>query len=157
MGKISDEDITIISGLQEKEGLYFGEAAIKLKLVSTEDVQYALSRQFGYPYLREDEGISKELVVAYEPFGKQAEIYRAIRSQLIMQCLEQGEKSLAITSPCTGDGRSYVAANLALAFAQCRKRTLLIDADFRSPRQHLIFNITRRIDNGSCSSSNSRF
>ena len=144
--KLTDENIEHIATSQDKEGLYFGEAAIKLRLVSPEDVQYALSCQFGYPYLRlNDGGISKELSVAYEPFGEQAENYRVIRSQLLLNYLNKGDRSLAIVSPRKGDGRSYVAANLALVFAQCGKKTLLIDADFRGPRQHRIFNFTCRI------------
>jgi chain length determinant protein tyrosine kinase EpsG len=52
---------------------------------------------------------------------------------------------LAVVSPGSGEGRSYVAANLAVAFAQLGERTLLIDADLRAPRQHRIFNIPDRI------------
>jgi len=51
---------------------------------------------------------------------------------------------LAIVSPGPGEGRSYVAANLAVAFAQLGERTLLIDADMRKPRQHRIFDVTDR-------------
>ncbi|MEO8166299.1 MAG: polysaccharide biosynthesis tyrosine autokinase, partial [Betaproteobacteria bacterium] len=54
-------------------------------------------------------------------------------------------KMLAIVSPGSGEGRSYVAANLAVAFSQLGERTLLIDADLRAPRQHRIFNTPDRI------------
>jgi len=43
-------------------------------------------------------------------------------------------------SPEKKDGRSFIAANLAVAYAQAGRRTLLVDADLRSPRQHTIFN-----------------
>jgi capsular exopolysaccharide synthesis family protein len=50
-------------------------------------------------------------------------------------------KVLAIVSPERGDGRSWLAANLATTFAQIGVRTLLIDADMRHPRQHELFNL----------------
>jgi chain length determinant protein tyrosine kinase EpsG len=52
---------------------------------------------------------------------------------------------LTVVSPGAGEGRSYVAANLAASFAQLGERTLLIDADLRSPRQHQIFGIANRV------------
>jgi protein-tyrosine kinase len=54
---------------------------------------------------------------------------------------EQGRNALAITSPHGGEGRSYIAANLAIVFSQLGARTLLVDADLRNPRQHQIFRL----------------
>src|SRR5262249_27369201 len=48
-------------------------------------------------------------------------------------------KVLAVVSPDAGDGRSYLAANLAVVFAQLGEKTLLVDADLRRPRQHRLF------------------
>lgn len=53
-------------------------------------------------------------------------------------------KGLAVVSAGSGDGRSYIAANLAVVFSQLGERTLLIDADMRLPRQHKIFSLGRR-------------
>jgi chain length determinant protein tyrosine kinase EpsG len=55
-----------------------------------------------------------------------------------------GRRTLAIASPCAREGRSFLAANLAVVFSQLGQRTLLIDADFRAPRQQAIFNISDR-------------
>ncbi len=52
---------------------------------------------------------------------------------------------MAITSPGRGEGRSWLAANLATMFAQLGERTLLIDADMRHPCQHQIFNFDNSI------------
>jgi chain length determinant protein tyrosine kinase EpsG len=49
--------------------------------------------------------------------------------------------SLAIMSPGIGEGRSFIAANLAVVFSQLGKRTLLIDANLRAPRQHELFKL----------------
>ena len=53
--------------------------------------------------------------------------------------------ALAVVSPGSGEGRSYITANLAVLFSQLGKRTLLIDADLRRPRQHRIFGLPGRI------------
>jgi receptor protein-tyrosine kinase len=93
------------------------------------------------------ESVSRELVVAYDPFHPRAEELRALRTQLLMRWSKAGvaHKMLAITSSGRGEGRSYVAANLAVAFSQLGERTLLVDADLREPRQHRIFNIPDRV------------
>src|SRR5213076_1643569 len=59
--------------------------------------------------------------------------------------LEREPRALAIASPGSSEGRSYVSANLAVLFAQLGMRTLLIDADFRAPRQFEIFNVPDRV------------
>jgi chain length determinant protein tyrosine kinase EpsG len=92
-------------------------------------------------------GISTEIVVAYEPFHPRAEELRALRTQLSIHWsnAEVRHRVLALASPGPGEGRSYVAANLAAVFSQLGERTLLIDADLRAPRQHRIFDIPDRI------------
>ncbi|MFQ5643118.1 MAG: polysaccharide biosynthesis tyrosine autokinase [Thiogranum sp.] len=145
LGKLASGDVDRIIQYQREKGLYFGEAAVELKLVSQDDVLQALSRQFGYTYDQNEEALSQELVMAYSPFDGQAEEFRAIRSRLLNNWLRPEQKTLAIVSPDRNEGRSYVAANLALAFSQLGRPTLLIDADMRAPRQHENFNFSRRI------------
>ena len=86
-------------------------------------------------------GVSSELVVARDPFHPRAEELRALRTQLLIRWAQAGagRRVLLVASASPREGRSYVAANLALAFAQLGERTLLIDADLRAPRQHRIF------------------
>lgn len=144
-GKLDSRDIERVLDHQRKKNLYFGDAALQLRLVEPDDILQALSIQFGYPCARKGEVFSPDLVMAHSPFGEQAETFRNIRSQLLTRCMESGEKTLAIVSPESREGRSYVAANLAVAMSQLKHSTLLIDADMRAPRQHIIFNFTRRI------------
>ena len=68
---------------------------------------------------------------------------RALRSQLMLRWFdaEAQRKALAIVSPGNGEGRSFIAANLAIVFSQLGERTLLIDADLRTPRQHELFRL----------------
>jgi protein-tyrosine kinase len=141
-GKLKPKDMERILKLQHEQNIRFGEAAIKLGLVTEADIQYALSFQFEYPYLSSNQqGLSQELTTAISPFTKEAETLRGVRSQLLLRWFQSARKSLAISCSRSGDGASYLAANLAVAFAQLGQKTLLIDADMREPRQHKIFNL----------------
>src|SRR6266851_9095584 len=147
-GKFGAGDIERVLELQRIEGLRFGEAALRLNLVTADDLRGAVAKQYGFPYLPlGDGGISSELVAAYEPFHPRAEELRALRTQLLTRWSNAGirHRMLAVVSPGFGEGRSYVAANLAVVFSQLGERTLLIDADLRAPRQHQIFNVPDRI------------
>src|SRR3990172_6070032 len=133
-GKLKQEGTERIISFQKERGVRFGEAALKLRLLTRQDIQYALSRQFEYPYLERGEGeLSKELIAAYEPFGAQAEALRSLRSQLLLHKFCRDYKTQVVISTEKGEGRSYIAANLAVAFSQLGANTLLIDADIRTP------------------------
>lgn len=145
IGKIKPEDAERILRLQKTESLRFGDAALKLGLITEADIQQVLSMQFDYPYLQANQGaFSKDLVAAYQPFSPQVEALRALRSQLILRWFNEGYKSLAVISAEVGDGCSNLAANLAVVFSQLGERTLLIDANLRDPSQHKIFNLSER-------------
>ena len=79
------------------------------------------------------------VAAARNPRSSQVEALRKVVSRLLLS--KRGEKldPLAICSVASGDGRSFVASNLAVLFAQAGKRTLLIDADFRHADQHNLF------------------
>jgi len=129
---------------QREHGGRFGGVAIALGLASEEDVLEALAEQFGYPYVRSfgDSALDAELVCACDPLGEDAQSFRELRTELLTGVLDGStRRAIAVVSPERGDGRSYVAANLAVAFAQLGGRTLLVDADMRTPRQHALFGI----------------
>lgn len=129
---------------QKVHGIRFGEAAVALGYASADDVLFALSQQFHYPYAAEDRRkANPELVALNHPFGVQAESFRAIRSQVMMRLFNEGQerRALAVVSPDSGDGKTYFAANLAVTLAQLGGRTLLVDADLRGPRQHAVFGL----------------
>lgn len=137
--KLSD-----VLAYQADHQVRFGEAAVALRYISEDDVLFALSQQFHYPYApnaRRD--INSELVAAVQPFGEQAEAFRALRSQLTMRLALGGDqrRALAVVSPERGDGKTFFAANLAITLAQLGGRTLLIDADLRGPRLHQVFGL----------------
>jgi protein-tyrosine kinase len=104
-------------------------------------VRVALSSQYGYNYLQPGHGdFGNELLAAYEPFSAQAEMIRKLRTELVLRWFNADRKTLALVSPAPADGRSYLIANLAVAFSQLGENTLLIDANMRTPRLHKIFN-----------------
>jgi protein-tyrosine kinase len=143
-GKLSLYDAERVLEVQKREGLRFGDAAIKLRVVSAEDIQRALALQYKYSYLLPEDGnLSPELVAAFSPFSVEVEALRGLRSHLMLRWFTSNTKprTLAIVSPHAKEGRSYLAANLAIVFSQLGERTLLIDADLRNPRQHTLFRI----------------
>jgi protein-tyrosine kinase len=143
-GKLGPGDVERVLQLQQRQGSSFGEAALRVGLITKEDLQSALAAQYDFPHLLPGAGgISTEVVVAYEPLHPRAEELRALRAELLIRWskAEVRQRVLAIVSPGRGEGRSYVAANLAVLFSQLGERTLLIDADLRAPRQQRIFDI----------------
>lgn len=146
-GRLSAEDAEKILRLQKERGMRFGDAAQQLKLATEDDIRFALARQFDYPYLPAgDQSLSQELVAAYRPFTEPVERLRALRSQLMLRWFdgEATRKALAVVSPGNGDGRSFLAANLAIVFSQLGERTVLVDADLRKPRQHELFHLANK-------------
>jgi len=141
-GKLSPEDAERVLRLQKEQGLRFGDAALKLGLITEADIRQVLSMQFDYPYLQPGQGnFDPELVAAYQPFSAQVEALRVLRSQLMMRWFSEGYKALALVSANPGEGCSHLAANLAVVFSQLGEHILLIDANMRSPRQNKIFNL----------------
>ncbi len=146
-GRLSSADASLIMEHQRQHQIQFGDAAIALKLLTEEDIAFALSKQFDYAYLSpSDTSLSTDLVSAYKPFSPIAENLRAVRSQLMLRWFNSDplHKVLAIVSPGKGDGRSFIAANLSIVFAQQGQRTLLLDADLRAAAgggQHALFKL----------------
>ena len=144
-GRLSVEQAEQVLRMQKQLGIRFGEAAINLGFLTADDIQHALAHQYGYACLRPGQSrISEELVAAYQPYSPQVEALRALRSQLMLRWFADENcttKALAVVSPGRAEGRSYLAANLAVVFSQLGESTLLIDADMRNGRQHQLFNV----------------
>ena len=162
--QLSTDGVAQISAQMEQSGRSFSEAALQLGLITPLDLEDArawarrpVSR--GGPGLVEAaiEKMSgrgrrilsrighqvqpgRNLVIVHEPYSPRSEKLRALRTELML--LAHGSSravSIAIMSPLPGEGRSQIAAELAVAFAQLGRSTLLVDADMRRPRQHQLF------------------
>jgi capsular exopolysaccharide synthesis family protein len=85
----------------------------------------------------------RRLITYEDPKSPISESYRSLRTNITYASVDEKIKSMIISSPQPGEGKSTTVANLAIAFAQLRKRTLLIDADLRKPVQHNVFDQPR--------------
>ena len=91
-------------------------------------------------------GPAGQLQVVMRPTSAVAEEFRAIRTNLSTRIdLDQEAAALLIASPTGGDGKTTVAANLAVVFGLAGRSVILVDADLRNPRQHLIFGIENEV------------
>lgn len=82
-----------------------------------------------------------KLITSDNLFSPVSEAYRIIRSNIQFTSVDQPLKSILITSPMTGEGKSLTTANLGIVMAQAGFKTIIVDTDLRRPTQHEIFQI----------------
>ena len=166
--QLSVADEEAISALMRKAGMSFVEAALHLGLINSNDVEdtiaWARRRQnVTQPSLIESaiskitphrkpaalEGtparLSPELQSVVNTDAARGEALRALRTELLLiegTTARGPSRVIATVSPSPQEGRSQLAAELAIAFSQLGRRTLLIDADLRHPKQHELFRIS---------------
>jgi capsular exopolysaccharide synthesis family protein len=104
------------------------------------------SREFGL--VRSKSGIlstvSESSPLINDPKSAASESFRALRTAIMAASRSGHLRSLLVTSPLSGEGRSTVAYNTAVAFALSGKRVLLLDADMRKQHLHDLFGCSRR-------------
>ncbi len=137
-------------------GLFLGSAtAFLLEAIdkSLRDVEEA-KRLLGLPVLgsiprvgdnkgkKKLEQTEEELPVLNSPYSPVSRAFEMLQTSLSFTVSDKQLRMIAVTSSCPGEGKSFVAANLAVAISQLGKRVLLIDADMRRPRQHKIWQLT---------------
>ncbi len=100
------------------------------------------------PQMTADDGAlpGHMLVMHTNPHTVAAEAFRVLRANVLFASVDTQVRILQITSPSQGDGKSSMAANLAIAMAQAGKRVILLDGDLRRPEQHRLFGL--RNNNG---------
>ena len=86
--------------------------------------------------------MKKELIVYRDPKSPVSEMFRTLRTNIQFMNADKQLKTLLITSTLPEEGKSWVAANLAITFAQAGKRVLIVDADMRKGRQFNIFDVS---------------
>jgi succinoglycan biosynthesis transport protein ExoP len=82
--------------------------------------------------------------VYLDPKSSWAEACRTVRTAVFFGAPREKAKTILVTSPTPGDGKSTLASNLAIAIAQAGQKTLILDADFRKAMQHKIFDVNRQ-------------
>ena len=88
--------------------------------------------------------MKNEIVVVENPKSPEAEMFRNLRTNIQFMNADAEKKVMIITSTMPGEGKSYVSANLAAAFAQIDKKVLIVDTDMRKGRQYSLFNLHPR-------------
>ena len=116
-------------------------------------------REFGVPiighipYMNEkrlrtvsdDAILDRTLVTAHLPRSRPAEAYRSVRTAICFSAHGKEHRILQVTSPAAGDGKSTLAANLAISLAQSGKKTVLIESDFRRPKVHKVTGVKNKV------------
>lgn len=144
-GLLTHEQVARVMERQQREGLRFGEAAVQLGLLSQADVQSVLSQQFRYATgAGPRTGLDPSLAIALAPFSAEAEAVRRVRAELSIRLSGLPKLAVAVVSPHDGEGKSYLATSLAIAYSQTGKRTLLVNANLRGSGQRDWFGLNRQ-------------
>lgn len=138
--------IALALGLMLGGGVSLGREMMDHRLRSTEEIQALL----GLPVLGSVPSMGRRRsvqacgqIVEQEPGSIVAEAYRTVRTAVFFGVPEGTARTLLVTSPGTGDGKTTLVSNLGIAMAQAGQKTLIIDADLRKPMQHAVFKLNR--------------
>jgi len=136
--------IALVLGLMFGWSFAFLREWLNYRLRTTDEI----SAVFGVPILgivpimpRRQSAVERGQKVRLESKSIAAEAYRTIRTAVFFGVPKGGAKTILVTSPASGDGKTTLVSNLAITMAQAGQKTLILDADFRKPMQHNIFEI----------------
>jgi capsular exopolysaccharide synthesis family protein len=85
--------------------------------------------------------LDASLLTYHRPAAVEVEAYKSLRTALYFSTRGERHKVIQVTSPSAGDGKTTLAANLAVCIAQSGKTVVLVDADCRRPRLHRLFGL----------------
>jgi len=138
----------LVAGLMAGAGLTLGLNWMDQRLQSADEIQLLL----GTPVLgviphmpTRDSSVVRGLIVHSDPMSATAEAYRNVRTTVYFGVPDAESKTILITSPEPGDGKSTLASNLAIAMAKSGQRVALVDADFRRPSLHRVFEVSHDV------------
>jgi receptor protein-tyrosine kinase len=165
---LSVPDIASVMTASRTLQVGFADAALHLGLVTRDDIdetadlilridperssgiiETALRRQAGTRIVpvnnTETVQASKQLILAHQLDNERSERLRALRTELLLLSHQDGFANIfVLVSPGPSEGRSQLCAELAIAFAQLGRRTLLVDGDLRKPSLHFLFNASNQ-------------
>jgi len=89
--------------------------------------------------------LEESLITLTDPRSPVAEAFRTLRTNLEFSSLDNPIKTLLVTSPGPGEGKSTTLANLAITAAQAEKKVYLVDCDLRRPTLHQLFGVSNEV------------
>ena len=142
----------IITGLTLGIGMAFLFESLDTALKTVEDIETHTDLPvFGWVPLRrgrvrvnkkaDGPQLASDLIVFHKPKSPDAESYRILQTSLQFSRKDGALKSVLVTSPGPGEGKTCTVANLGISMAQAGMRTLLVDADLRRSMLHRLFDV----------------
>lgn len=139
---LTEADLLRVVSCQRAQELRLSEALLHLGLLTPTEL--ATARQHSHQQPRPVAGaLPSSLLMVRDPFHPVAEQVRTLRAELLRKQPDAQFNRIAVVGANAAEGRSALAASLAIACAQLDQPTLLIDADLRKPSQHALFSLPR--------------
>lgn len=120
--------------------VYYFDDSVKY----SEDLEKKINLPISGKIIKSDidrKSTDSELLVNCYPKSIISESIKALRTNLQFSSVDDGFKTILVTSANPGEGKSFISSNLAVSFAQAGKKTLLVDCDLRKGRLHRLFNL----------------
>lgn len=136
--------IALLLGIVLAGGLAFVRDRMDQRLRSMEDISAALGLPVlgAVPSMSQRDGPAVRGKKVYlDSKSAWAETYRMMRTAVLFSDSKAKSRTILVTSPEAGDGKTTVVSNLAIAMAQAGQKTLILEADFRRPMQNKIFGV----------------
>jgi succinoglycan biosynthesis transport protein ExoP len=140
--------LNIILGLLLGLTLGVGLAFLREFLDRSVRTPEALEAAAGFPVvgtIPPFKATKQPIPVLNQPRTAAAEAFRKLRTNFAFLSVDRDSVCCVVTSPNAADGKSTVAANLAIALAQSGQRVVLVDADLRKPSLHKLFDLSQRV------------
>lgn len=91
------------------------------------------------------QNIGGSVIALHRPLSIPGEAYKSLRTEILFDTPDCGTKVIQITSPLPGDGKSSVAANIAVTLSQAGRRVILVDCDLRRPALSELFSLDQSL------------
>ncbi len=94
---------------------------------------------------RKNLSLHDSIIAHFDPKSPITESYRSIRTNINLTAVDEDKKTILISSPGPGEGKTTTVSNLAITFANLGKKTLLVDCDLRKPKIHTVFGLSNNM------------